>query len=116
MLFLFLFLSMLSYLGFYLANSYGIAITCFITLGLFMAFSNAGFATLYQTTIQPDVMGRFSSMLNLVQSILQVVFTVVIGLLAEWFSLQWTTVIFASFAVLLAISISFMQLKEQQPS
>lgn len=108
------FLSMLSYLGFYLANSYIIAVICFVTLGIFMAFSNTGFATLYQSTIHPDVMGRFSSMLNLIQSILQVLFTVVIGLLAEWFSLQWTAVIFASFAVLLAVGISSISLKEPQ--
>lgn len=101
---------MLSYLGFYLANSYVIAVICFVTLGMFMAFSNTGFSTLYH----PGIMGRFSSMLNLIQSILQVLFTVVIGLLAEWFFLQWITVIFASFAVLLAVSISFIRLREQQ--
>lgn len=105
-------LSMLSYLGFYLANSYSIAVICFVTLGLFMAFSNAGFSTLYQTTVHPDIMGRFSSMLNLIQSILQVMFTVLIGFLAEWVSLQWTVVIFASFAVILAISIFLLSLRE----
>ncbi|KGR77949.1 MFS transporter [Ureibacillus sinduriensis] len=109
-------LSMLSYLGFYLANSYVIAVLCFVTLGIFMAFSNTGFATLYQTTIHPDVMGRFSSVLNLIQSILQVLFTIVIGLLAEWYALKWTAVIFASFAVLLAMSIAFIQLKNNKPS
>ncbi|WP_010304663.1 major facilitator superfamily protein [Kurthia senegalensis] len=102
---------MLSYLGFYLANSYSIAVVCFVTLGLFMAFSNTGFATLYQTTIHPDMMGRFSSMLNVIQSLLQVMFTLLIGFLAEWFSLQWTTVIFASIAVILAILLSLMPLK-----
>lgn len=107
------FLSMLSYLGFYLANSYVIATICFVTLGMFMAFSNTGFDTLFQSTIHPDMMGRFSSMLNLIQSILQVVFTVIIGLLAEWFSLQWTTVIFASFAVLLAVSILFISIDKK---
>lgn len=108
------FLTMLSYLGFYLANSYSIAVVCFVTLGLFMAFSNTGFATLYQTTIHPDMMGRFSSMLNVIQSLLQVMFTLLIGFLAEWFSLQWTTVIFASIAVILAILLSLMPLKTQQ--
>jgi len=107
-------LSMLSYLGFYLANSYIIAVVSFFFLGLFMAFSNTGFATLYQTTIEPDVMGRFSGMLNLFQSILQVVFTVIIGFLAEWFSLQWTAVIFATLAVLLAIRITVIKLQKQQ--
>lgn len=107
-------LTMLSYLGFYLANSYSIAVVCFVTLGLFMAFSNTGFATLYQTTVHSEMMGRFSSMLNLIQSLLQVMFTVIIGFLAEWFSLQWTTVIFASIAVILAILLSFVSLRDQQ--
>lgn len=96
----------LSYLGFYVSNTYAFAVSCFVTLGFFMAFSNAGFDTLYQRTIDPTLIGRVTSLLNMAQSTLQVMFTAVIGVCAEWFSLQWTVVIFASVAVVFAIFVT----------
>lgn len=96
----------LSYLGFYASGTYAFAVSCFVTLGFFMAFSNAGFDTLYQRTIEPTLIGRVTSLLNMAQSTLQVMFTAVIGICAEWFSLQWTVVIFASIAVMFAIFVT----------
>ncbi|PYF06772.1 MFS transporter [Ureibacillus chungkukjangi] len=95
-------LTLLSYTVFYASNTLWLAIVSFVTLGLFMAFCNTGYATLYQKTIPTEIMGRFGSAINLLQSALQVTLTFVIGVLAEWYSLQITTVCFAAVGLLLA--------------
>lgn len=96
-------LTMGSYLLFYSASTVSLAAFSFVALGFFMAFSNTGYATMYQKAIPPKLMGRFGSSLNLVQSLLQINFTFILGLLAEWVSLQLITVIFAGISLLLAL-------------
>lgn len=105
-------LTMLSYFTFYAANTYIVAVTAFVTLGLFMAFSNSGFATLYQQTVAPHLIGRFSSMLSLVQNVLQVTLTLLLGVAVELFSLQVGALCFAGLAVLLAIIILYLRITE----
>lgn len=100
-------LTMLSYLLFYASNVLWLAIISFITLGFFMAFSNTGYATMFQKTIPPGLMGRFGSSLDLLQSIAQIILTFVLGILAEWFSLQMVTVFFSSLALILAVYLYF---------
>lgn len=96
-------LSMLSYLLFYASNVLWLAIISFIALGYCMAFSNTGYATMYQKTIPPELMGRFGSSLDLLQSVAQIILTFSLGILAESFSLQMVAVVFASLALILAI-------------
>jgi MFS family permease len=107
-------LSAVCYLVFYASNTYVIAVISFTLLGVFMAFCHSGYATLYQTTIDPDVMGRFGSMINLIQGVLQIAITLIIGLLAEWFSIQFATVLFAVLGVLLTTVICMMKIQEKQ--
>ncbi|MEG0439293.1 MAG: MFS transporter [Solibacillus sp.] len=96
-------LTILSYTLFYASPTLIFAIISFIALGFFMAFSNSGYATIYQKTIPPTLMGRFGSSLNLLQSVAQIIFTLLLGMFAEWYSLQHVTVLFALIALLLAI-------------
>ncbi|MFJ7668918.1 MFS transporter [Lysinibacillus sp. NPDC097195] len=102
--------TMLSYTAFYAASNMWFATACFITLGVFMAFSNTGYDTVYQKNIPPHLMGRFGSSVSLVQSVIQIVLTFSLGLLADWFSLQLVAVTFGAvgliFAVLMAIHIA----------
>ncbi|MEK4425287.1 MFS transporter [Solibacillus sp. FSL K6-1523] len=96
-------LTILSYALFYASLTLTFAIISFIALGFFMAFSNSGYATIYQKTIPPTLMGRFGSSLNLLQSVAQILFTLLLGMFAEWYSLQIVTVGFALVALLLAL-------------
>src|SRR5690606_39035774 len=99
--------TMLSYLLFYASNTLWLAIISFITLGFFMAFSNRGYATMYKKTIPPGLMGRVGSSLDLLQSVAQIILTFVLGILAEWFSLQMVAISFSSIALLLAVYLYF---------
>lgn len=102
--------TMLSYTAFYASSNIWFATACFITLGVFMAFSNTGYDTVYQKNIPPHLMGRFGSSVNLVQSVIQILLTFSLGLLADWFSLQLVAVIFGTvgliFAMFMAIHIA----------
>ncbi len=68
-----------------------------------MAFSNAGYNTFYQVSVPAEIMGRFGSIANIFQSTIQILFTLFIGLFAEWFTLQFTTVSFGILGVLFAL-------------
>lgn len=109
-------LTMLSYMLFYASHALWFAILSFITLGFFMAFSNSGYATMYQKTIPPALMGRFGSSLNLLQSIAQIIFTFTLGILADWYSLQTVTVVFSSFALILAVYLYFYIIRHTKQS
>lgn len=108
-------LTTICYLAFYLSNAYIVAFSSFVLLGVFMAFSNTGFSTLYQMTIEKEFMGRFGSILDLFQSMLQIIFTIILGVVAQWISIQFSTVLFASAAVIFAGRIVTMRaLKEKK--
>ncbi len=79
-----------------------------------MAFSNTGYATLYQKAIPTDLMGRFGSILGLLQGILQISFTLVIGLMAEWFTVQVITSSFAFIGLMLSVFLYIHLLKHKQ--
>jgi len=103
--------TLISYLLFYSSPHYLMAVISFITLGFFMAFSNSGYATYYQENIPTQMIGRFTSIVNLTQSLLQVAFTLVIGFLADFFSLQLVTICFAVIGVVLSLFIWSIQIK-----
>ena len=96
-------LTMIFYTVFYASNTLWLAITCFVLLGFFMAFSNAGYDSFYQKNVPPEIMGRFGSVALIMQSTVQILFTFLLGTLAELFTLQPVAVILGSIGILLAI-------------
>ncbi|MEK4628426.1 MAG: MFS transporter [Solibacillus sp.] len=104
-------LTLLSYFIFYASPILIIGIIAFITLGFFMAFSNTGYATLYQKSIPTELMGRFGSTLKLFESSIQISLTLLLGFLAEWFSIQLTTSIFGFLGLLFALIVYIHLLK-----
>ncbi|MEK5080200.1 MFS transporter [Solibacillus sp. FSL W7-1436] len=99
--------TLLSYFIFYFSSNLMIAVAAFILLGLFMAFSNAGYATFYQQTVPTELMGRFGSSLGLIESVMQISLTLIIGFLAEIYTIQLTTSIFALIGVVIACIVYF---------
>ena len=99
-------LTMFCYFMFYLSNQLVLAVVAFVALGFFMAFSNTGYATFYQESIPTSLMGRFGSILLLVESVVQITFTFVLGVMAEWFTVQLATTIFPAVGLILALYVS----------
>ncbi|WP_214483388.1 MFS transporter [Bacillus sp. SM2101] len=98
-------LTSIGYLLFYSSDNFITATAAFVFLGFFMAFANAGYATFFQNSIPVHIMGRFGSIAEMVQGIIQIGFTLILGALAEWFSLQLVSVLFSIAAILFAVTL-----------
>ncbi|WP_280772007.1 MFS transporter [Salipaludibacillus daqingensis] len=79
--------------------------TGFIILGFFQVYLNAGVTTFYQNNVPTEVMGRVTSIFQLMQSILQVMFILGIGITADIIPLRSTIVM--SSVTMLVLSIIF---------
>ena len=101
-------LTLVCYAVFYSAISLWVALPAFVLLGFFMAFSNSGYATYYQEQIPPELMGRYGSILNLVQSTIVVILTLSIGFLAEQFPIQLVTTVAAVVGVAISVTLFFV--------
>ncbi|QGH36900.1 MFS transporter [Gracilibacillus salitolerans] len=55
----------------------------FFTLTFALSFANTGFFTFYQNNVPVNIMGRFSSLLGIVEALLIILFTVTAGIFAE---------------------------------
>nr|WP_175615385.1 MFS transporter [Piscibacillus halophilus] len=99
-------LSSLGYVLFYSSFNFISALIAFIILGFFMAFANAGYATFFQNHVPTNIMGRIGSVANIIQSIIQIMFTLILGFFAEILTLQLVTLI----GSLIGLIISFLLL------
>jgi MFS family permease len=91
------------YVCFYSSSTFLVAMLAFVILGFFMAFANAGYTTFFQNQVPINIMGRFASLSDLFQGLVQIGFTLLLGFLAELFPLQMVCIVFSVMAILLAI-------------
>jgi MFS family permease len=101
-------LTTIGYVFFYSSYNFLTATLAFVFLGFFMSFANAGYATFFQNNVPVNIMGRFGSIAEMVQGIIQIGFTLILGLFAEWFSLQLVCLVFAIAGTLFAIVLFIM--------
>lgn len=93
------------------------SIVCgFIILGFFDAFLHAGVMTFYQNNVPVEVMGRVTSIFQMIQSLGQIAFILLIGVIGDLVSLRLTIVSLALFMFVLAIVFSFFVLKKDKRS
>ncbi|MEZ0481568.1 MFS transporter [Planococcus sp. SSTMD024] len=83
----------------------------FLILGFFIVFMNAGIATFYQNNIPVALMGRITSIFQLFQSTLQIVFLLAVGLLADFVSLRITIAALAVIMLAGAVVLAFFVMK-----
>ena len=86
----------------------------FLILGFFNVFMNAGISTFYQNNIPVALMGRVTSIFQLIQSGVQVIFILGIGILADVVSLRITIVALALIMLTAAVVFSYFVLKPQK--
>jgi MFS family permease len=75
----------------------------FIVLGFFNSFSGTGFMTFYQNNVPIEMMGRIFSIYGIYQSILQVVFILMIGFTGEIIPVRYS--IIGASTLMLVLSI-----------
>ncbi|MEH7460193.1 MFS transporter [Bacillus sp. JJ1127] len=95
-------LTSIGYVFFYSSFNFIAATFSFAFLGFFMAFANTGYATFFQSNVPVKIMGRFGSLADMIQGFIQIVFTLLLGFLAEWFSLQLICIVFSIVGTLFA--------------
>lgn len=91
--------------------SFASIVVGFVILGFFNVFLNAGIMTFYQNNVPIKVMGRVTSIYQLVQSAIQVIFLLAIGVAADLVSLRLTIVSLALVMLLSSFIFSISVLK-----
>lgn len=86
--------------------SFASVVVGFVIIGFFNVFISAGITTFYQNNVPVNVMGRVTSVFQLIQSVIQVLFILIIGIAADLISLR-STIITMSFVMFLS-SIVFI--------
>jgi MFS family permease len=75
----------------------------FFVLSFALAFANTGFQTFYQNNIPVDMMGRIGSMYGLIEAVLVIVATILIGIAAHLSSIR--EVVIAGSIVMLLVTL-----------
>ncbi|HBT72189.1 MAG TPA: MFS transporter, partial [Lysinibacillus sp.] len=98
-----LLLTTICYTLFYLSPNVAMGTISFIALGICMSFCNAGYSTFYQLSVPSAIMGRFGSVSTMGVNMLQIVFTLALGILADWLSLQLVCIVFGILAIFISL-------------
>lgn len=98
-------LSSIGYMIFYAASGLMTAVIGFIVFGFFSSYANAGYTTFFQNQVPVDLMGRFTSVTRLLEGMLQILFTLLLGFAADAWSLQAVCLISAGAAVLSSVML-----------
>lgn len=85
--------------------SFASIVSGFVILGFFLVFLNTGMMIFYQNNVPTEVMGRVTSIYQLIQSGVQVIFILAIGIVADVISLRITIVFLA--LVMFCLSLVF---------
>ncbi|UOE56295.1 MFS transporter [Cytobacillus oceanisediminis] len=99
------------YLIYALADSYMMVVIGFTVLGIFNAFSSAGYQTFYQNNVPVEIMGRMTSVIGVIQSFAQIILLFGIGVLGDLFPLRYTIVILAGLNLILSLYVCWQLLK-----
>ncbi|WP_394582625.1 MFS transporter [Cytobacillus firmus] len=99
------------YLIYAVADSFMMVVIGFAVLGIFNAFSSAGYQTFYQNNVPVEIMGRMTSVIGVIQSIAQIFLLIGIGVLGDLFPLRYTIVILAALNLLLSLYVCLQLLK-----
>lgn len=88
---------------FYAASGLLTAVIGFIAFGFFSSYANAGYTTFFQNQVPIDLMGRFTSVTRLLEGMLQILLTLLLGFAADAWPLQAVCLIGAGAAVLISV-------------
>ncbi|WP_064094188.1 MFS transporter [Rossellomorea aquimaris] len=76
------------YVVYSISNGFTLAAIGVFVLSFALAFANTGFQTFYQNNIPVEIMGRVGSIYGLIEGVLVIITTILIGVLAHLISLE----------------------------
>jgi MFS family permease len=98
------------YIIYAFSSSFILAAVGFFILAFFIAYANTGFLTFFQNNIPVDVMGRIGSAYSLIQAILVITATSIMGVAAQITSIQTVVVIGVLVMMILSITLCIFSL------
>ncbi|MWC31313.1 MFS transporter [Paenibacillus sp. MMS18-CY102] len=104
----------LGYLVYAFSTSFVVAAAGFFVLAFFLAFANTGFYTFYQNNIPVEIMGRVGSMNGLIEAILIMLTTVVMGVAADVVSIKAVVIVGVLFMFMLGAILSAFVLQSSR--
>lgn len=78
----------IGYVIYSFSATYLLASIGFFVLSFFLSISNTGFMTYIQSNIPTDMMGRISSLYEMLSSVVQIIVILLLGLASQWFSVK----------------------------
>ena len=100
-----MFLTSVGYILFFGSTNFLTATLSYVFLGFFMAFANTGYATFFQNNVPIDIMGRFGSIADMVQGIIQIGLTLILGYATSLFSLQTVCLLFSIVGAVFSVGL-----------
>ncbi|MCJ8012354.1 MFS transporter [Paenibacillus sp. KQZ6P-2] len=94
------------YFWFYASSGFLSATAAFMLLGFCMSFASSGYSTFFQKHVPSSIMGRFGSMSDMMQGIITIVLTLLVGVLSEIFSVQSVCLIAAGAGIAVCVILS----------
>ncbi|MBG9585942.1 MFS transporter [Cytobacillus firmus] len=98
------------YIIYAFSGSFFVAAIGFFILAFFIAYANTGFLTFYQNNIPVDVMGRIGSVYSLIQAILVITVTSIMGIMAQITSIQIVVSVGVLIMMILSITLCIFSL------
>ncbi|TFB13491.1 MFS transporter [Filobacillus milosensis] len=98
------------YIIYAFSNTFLVAGIGFFVLAFFISFANTGYLTFYQNNIPINMMGRVGSIYSLIEAILIIIVTSIVGLAAQVISIQMTVIIGVLVMVLLSFTLLIVSL------
>ncbi|GEN44875.1 MFS transporter [Alkalibacillus haloalkaliphilus] len=86
----------------------------FFFLAFFIAFANTGFLTFYQNNIPIEVMGRVRSVFGLLEAILIILLTTLLGAIAELYSVKGAVILGVLIMFLISTTLLMLSLRSSK--
>ncbi|MDM5360784.1 MFS transporter [Peribacillus sp. ACCC06369] len=93
----------IGYVIYALSNSFSMAAIGFFIIAFSLAFANTGFQTFYQNNIPVEIMGRVRSIFGLLEALLIIMTTAIVGVSAHFISIR--LVVISGTMIMFAVSI-----------
>ncbi|KGA97394.1 permease [Alkalihalobacillus alcalophilus ATCC 27647 = CGMCC 1.3604] len=104
----------IGYLLFAFSNSFLGASIGFFTLTFAMTFAHVGFLTFYQNHVPVSIMGRFTSLVGMIEAGSTVVMIALIGLFAEWIAIRPVYLVSSFIFLLFALYICSVVMNKEK--
>ncbi|MEY9869486.1 MFS family permease [Peribacillus sp. B2I2] len=106
----------IGYVIYALSNSFSMAAIGFFIIAFSLAFANTGFQTFYQNNIPVEIMGRVGSIFGLLEALLIIMTTAIVGVSAHFISIRLVVIsgTMIMFAVSILLSILSMKVSKSR--